>query len=56
VISFDRQTPFQDAVEVINQFAQEFEDRFMIDRTGYTGNIGLTLPPDALERCSQLYC
>jgi general secretion pathway protein D len=45
LISFDRQTPFQDAIEVIDQFAQEFEDRFIIDRTGYTGSIGLTLPP-----------
>ena len=45
LISFDRQTPFQDAIEVIDQFAQEFEDRFIIDRTGFTGSIGLTLPP-----------
>lgn len=45
VISFDRQTAFQDAVEILNVFAQDYEDRFIIDRTGYTGNIGLTLPP-----------
>jgi general secretion pathway protein D len=45
LISFDRQTPFQDAIEVIDLFAQEFEDRFIIDRTGFTGSIGLTLPP-----------
>ncbi len=45
VISFDRQTSFEDAIEVINQFSQEFEDRFVINRTGYTGSIGLTLPP-----------
>ncbi len=45
VISFDRQTPYQDAVEVLGMFAQDFENRFLIDRTGYTGNIGLNLPP-----------
>jgi len=45
VISFDRQTAFQDAVEILNMFAQDYDNRFIIDRTGYTGNIGLTLPP-----------
>ncbi|MEX0894754.1 MAG: hypothetical protein WDZ36_03255 [Balneolaceae bacterium] len=44
LISFDRQTPFQDAIQVIDQFAQEFEGRFVIDRTGYTGEIGINLP------------
>ncbi|MEX0994024.1 MAG: hypothetical protein WD599_00765, partial [Balneolaceae bacterium] len=44
LISFDRQTPFQDAIQVIDRFAQEFQERFVIDRTGYTGEIGINLP------------
>jgi len=53
MISFDRQTTFPEAIDILNQFAQDFEDRFIIDRTGYTGAIGVTLPPmhwrDALD-------
>ncbi|MCH8547321.1 MAG: type II and III secretion system protein [Balneolaceae bacterium] len=53
VISFDRRTSFQEAIDVINTFAQEYEDRFIIDRTGYTGEIGVSLPAmhwrDALD-------
>lgn len=44
LISFDRQTPFRDAIQVIDQFAQEFDGRFVIDRTGYTGPIDVNLP------------
>lgn len=45
VISFDRQTTFPEAIDILNQFAQDFEDRFIIDRTAFTGAIGVTLPP-----------
>ncbi|TVR31634.1 MAG: hypothetical protein EA390_06175, partial [Balneolaceae bacterium] len=53
VISFDRRTAFPEAIDVLNTFAQEYEDRFIIDRTGYTGPIGVSLPAmhwrDALD-------
>ncbi len=44
MISLDRRTTFTEAIDVLNTFAQEYEDRFIIDRTGYTGPIGVTLP------------
>lgn len=43
-ISFDRRTDFQDAVEVLSTYAQEFDGRFILDRTGTTGAIGVSLP------------
>lgn len=44
MISLDRRTTFTEAIDVLNTFAQEYENRFIIDRTGYTGPIGVTLP------------
>ncbi len=44
LISFDRSTPFQDALEVLTNYAQQFENRFIIDRSNYTGPIGVSLP------------
>ena len=44
MISFDRRTPFQDAIEVLSNYAQQYENRFIIDRTNTTGPIGVTLP------------
>lgn len=44
LISFDRKTPFPDAIEVLSQYAQDYEDRFIIDRTATTGPIGVSLP------------
>src|SRR6056297_1622315 len=44
MISLDRRTSFTEAIDVLNTFAQEYENRFIIDRTGYTGPIGVTLP------------
>ena len=44
MISFDRRTPFQDAVEVLTNYAQQYENRFIIDRTNSTGPIGVSLP------------
>jgi general secretion pathway protein D len=53
VISFDRRTAFPEAIDVLNTFAQQFENRFIIDRTGYGGAIGVSLPAmhwrDALD-------
>ncbi|REL38230.1 hypothetical protein DYD21_06375 [Rhodohalobacter sp. SW132] len=44
LISFDRRTPFQDAVEVLTTYAQRFENRFIIDRSNASGPIGVSLP------------
>lgn len=53
VISFDRRTSFTEAVDILNRFAQDYDNRFIIDRTGYTDEIGVSLPPmhwrDALD-------
>jgi len=45
IISFDRRTPFPDALEVLTQYAQRFENRFIIDRSNVSGPIGVSLPP-----------
>ena len=44
MISFDRRTPFPDAVEVLTNYAQQYENKFIIDRTSSTGPIGVSLP------------
>ncbi|TVR35984.1 MAG: hypothetical protein EA390_01045 [Balneolaceae bacterium] len=53
MISLDRRTSFPEAIDIINNFSQNYQDRFIIDRTGYTGPIGVSLPrmhwQDALD-------
>jgi len=53
MVSFNRETSFQDAIEVLNQFAQEFQKKIIVDRSDYSGPIGITLPAmywrDALD-------
>lgn len=44
MISFDRKTPFQDAIEVLTNYAQQYENKFIIDRTNTSGPIGVSLP------------
>lgn len=44
MISFDRRTDFQDAIEVLSTYSQDFDGRFILDRTGTTGAIGVSLP------------
>jgi type IV pilus assembly protein PilQ len=44
MISFDRRTPFPDAMEVLTNYSQQYENRFIIDRTNTTGPIGVSLP------------
>ncbi len=44
MISFDRNTPFEDAIEVLTNYAQQFDNRFIIDRTNTSGAIGVSLP------------
>ncbi|MBO6793362.1 MAG: type II and III secretion system protein [Balneolaceae bacterium] len=53
IVAFDRSTSYTEAIEVINQFYQEYRNKFIIDQTGTTGAIGVALPAmhwqDALE-------
>lgn len=44
IITFDRSTSFIEAIEIINQFAQEYEEKFIVDQSEYSGDIGVTLP------------
>lgn len=53
VVTFDRNTSFQRALDVINQFAQENLNKVIVDRTNTEGSIGISVPPmhwrDALD-------
>ncbi len=44
IVTFDRATSFIEAVEIINQFAQEYDNKFIVDKSGYSGEIGVSLP------------
>lgn len=44
MIAFDRRTAFPEAIDVLNTYAQDFDNRFIIDKSGYTGPIGVSLP------------
>jgi type IV pilus assembly protein PilQ len=45
IVTFDRSTSYTEAIEIFNQFAQEYENKFIVDLSGYTGSIGVSLPP-----------
>ncbi len=53
IIAFDKTTPYVQAMEVINQFLQQYRNKFIIDQSGAAGEIGVNLPAmhweDALE-------
>ncbi|MFP8488335.1 type II secretion system protein GspD [Gracilimonas sp. Q87] len=53
VVAFNKSTTYNEAIEIIDTFAQEYEDRFIVDNSGYSGAIGVNLPAmhwkDALE-------
>lgn len=53
LVTFDRSTSFSRALDVINQFAQKYHNKIIIDRTGTEGSIGISIPPmhwmDALD-------
>ncbi len=44
IVAFDRGTGYQDAMEVINQFYQDYRGKFIVDQTGQAGAIGTSLP------------
>ena len=45
IVTFDRSTSYVEAIEIINQFVQEYENKFIVDLSGYSGSIGVSLPP-----------
>lgn len=53
IIAFDRATTYQEAIEVINQFYQEYRNKFILDQTETAGQLGVSLPAmhweDALD-------
>lgn len=53
VVAFNNNTTYNEAIEIINTFAQEYENKFIIDRSAYSGEIGFNLPAmhwkDALQ-------
>lgn len=44
IVAFDKSTNYAEAIEVINQFVQEYRNKFIIDQTGTAGTIGINLP------------
>lgn len=62
VVTFDRSTDFQRAIDVINEFSQENRNKVIIDRTDTEGALDVSVPPmhweDALDlimRAKDLY-
>ena len=53
IVTFNKSTTYNEAIEIINTFAQEYENKFIVDNSGYSGTIGANLPAmhwkDALE-------
>lgn len=53
IVTFNKNTNYSEAIEVINTFAQEYENKFIVDNSEASGPIGVSLPPmhwkDALE-------
>ncbi|MEX0720848.1 MAG: type II and III secretion system protein [Balneolaceae bacterium] len=53
IVTFDRNTTYSEAIAIINTFTQEYENKFIVDKSGYSGAIGVNLPPmhwkDALQ-------
>lgn len=53
MVTFDRNTDFQRALDVFNEFAQESRGKLIIDRTNTEGPIGISIPAmhwrDALD-------
>lgn len=53
IVAFNKSTTYDEAIEIINTFAQEYENKFIVDNSGYSGAIGVNLPAmhwkDALQ-------
>ena len=44
IVAFDKSTNYSEAMEVINQFFQEYRNKFIVDQTNTDGTIGTSLP------------
>ncbi|MEX0845892.1 MAG: type II and III secretion system protein [Balneolaceae bacterium] len=44
IVTFNKSTTYNEAIEIINTFAQEYENKFIVDNSGYSGQIGVNLP------------
>ena len=44
IVAFDKSTLYVEAIEVINQFYQEYRNKFIIDQSGADGTIDVNLP------------
>ncbi|MDZ7680202.1 MAG: hypothetical protein U5J63_00485 [Fodinibius sp.] len=44
IVTFDRETSFARALDVINEFAQKYRKKVVINRTETAGNIGISVP------------
>ncbi len=53
IVAFNKSTTYNEAIEIINTFAQEYQNKFIVDKSAYSGTIGVNLPAmhwkDALE-------
>ncbi|WP_020403021.1 type II secretion system protein GspD [Gracilimonas tropica] len=53
IVTFNKTTTYQEAIQIIDTFAQEYENKFIVDNSGYSGPIGVNLPAmhwkDALQ-------
>lgn len=53
IVTFNKSTTYNEAIEIINTFAQEYQNKFIVDKSAYSGTIGVNLPAmhwkDALE-------
>ena len=45
VVSLERSLPFPQAIQILNGFAQQYEKRFIVDKTNTEGAINVSLPP-----------
>lgn len=58
IVTFDRTTSFARAIDVINEFSQEFRNKPVLDRTNTEGSIGISVAPkhwmDALDLILQV--
>lgn len=53
-IVLDRSMPFREAIAIIEELSEEFRGKIIVERSGFTGPIGIDIPrmhwQDALER------
>lgn len=59
LIVLSENVPFPEAVEMFEELSIEFRDKIIVDRSGYTGEIGIPIPSlhwrDALDRIASYH-